>query len=111
MLILTYVKGWFRMNTNSDLVILGYLQNQLQGLERKLTFPKNDWRRREEILAEIRDVKQRIRIFKKQSGHIQRTSPRHRPLAKSDGALVGAASNTTQSGDRKLNLRLEVEYR
>ncbi len=99
------------MNAYSDHVILGYLRNLLRELERKLSFPKNDWRRREELLAEIRDVKQRIVVFEKASGLIPLSTPKPQTAADSDRFPEGAVLDSAHSGDRNRIRKLEVEYR
>ena len=99
------------MNAYSDHVILGYLRNLLLELERKLSFPKNDWKRRKELLAEIQDVKKRIVVFEKASGLIPLSTPKPQIAADSDRTHFDAASDSTRSGVPKRIRKLEVEYR
>ncbi len=75
------------MNACSDHIILGYLRNLLQELGRKLIFPKNDWKRRKELLAEIQDVKKRILVFENNSGLLPLSTPCPQIAADSDRSV------------------------
>ena len=75
------------MDDNRDPMIIKHLENLIQDLERKFAYPKNDWRRREQLQKEIQEAKQRLETVARSN----RRSSRDRSYSRSQRASTVAA--------------------
>lgn len=99
------------MIVNQDSTIIRHLENLIEELERKLAFPKNDWRRREQLQAEIADAQKRLAVVsgrnQKRGTISDRTSINRTAQRRADTRQ----EETSQKPARPLPRRLEVNYR
>ena len=99
------------MNNNQDFMIYRHLENLIDELERKLAFPKNDWRRREQLQAEIADAQKRLAVV---SGRNRKSGTTREPGLSSRTAQRRTnprREDTSTKPARPLPRLLEVNYR
>ena len=105
------------MEQHQDSILAGHLTSLIDELERKLAFPKNDWRRKEQLQAELTDAHQRLatlsRPHRKFNRDGLRTTREHRSShgrtqqVRMEASIVGATTSVSRSRPQKL----EINYR
>ena len=99
------------MDNNQDSMIVKYLMNLIEQLERKLAYPKNTWKRREELQAEIAEAKQRLEAVSGQSRSGGNTSSRNSTSQTAQRRSNTKHRDTDDRPARSLPRLLEVNYR
>ncbi len=62
------------MNSDREPVIQIYLRDLILELEQKLEYPKNSWKRQEDLKAQIADAEKRLRFITRKKRSSRRSS-------------------------------------
>ncbi|MCM1984414.1 hypothetical protein [Lyngbya confervoides] len=99
------------MDFHQDQIIRGYLHNLVQELELKLHYPRNDWRRREELLEQVADAKDRLAAFEARSARSQQVRQRWSPTVPEASEPTLFAPSDASNNVRAIPRKLSFHYR